>query len=140
LLRRETNDRAQVEVESADRLFSLQLPVGLYDLTRVQIGEGPFMSMADFSATFNVLSEKSIYVGTWTINVDTPRYGRMAVLSVTSSEEDQTEAAQELLNDLPGVRNDAPAVSLLAVTNEETRLYEVMPYPRYPRYFRRHWW
>lgn len=22
----------------------------------------------------------------------------------------------------------------------ESRLYEVMPYPRYPRYFRRHWW
>jgi hypothetical protein len=25
-------------------------------------------------------------------------------------------------------------------SESETRLYEVMPYPRYPRYFQRHYW
>ena len=25
-------------------------------------------------------------------------------------------------------------------TEMQARLYEVMPYPRVPRYFRRHWW
>jgi len=25
-------------------------------------------------------------------------------------------------------------------SHEQARLFEVMPYPNYPRYFRRHWW
>jgi hypothetical protein len=35
---------------------------------------------------------------------------------------------------------DRSATSLPYPSEAQARLFEVMPYPRVPRYFRRHWW
>lgn len=88
LANRYTKERFRVEVLSDNKLFILQLPAGEYELTRVQISEGPFMSMADFQSTFQVADDQVIYLGTWRFGVDSPRYGRMVVVSVVQEQED----------------------------------------------------
>jgi hypothetical protein len=132
--------RFQVEIKSHDQYFAVDLPPGKYRLTRVQISEGPFMSMTDLSMAFSVDAEAITYVGTWRFGVDSPRYGRMVVASVVT---DQAEAARvrDFLDDrYPTFDGRTMVEALPQPAQMEARLYEVMPYPRYPRYFRRHWW
>jgi hypothetical protein len=132
--------RFQVEIESADKYFTIDVPPGRYRLTRVQISEGPFRSMADLSMTFLVEAGAIMYVGTWRFGVESPRYGRMIHAAVIA---DQTEAirARDFLNDYYPTFDGRSIVEMLPQPAQmEARLYEVMPYPRYPRYFRRHWW
>jgi hypothetical protein len=132
--------RFQVEVKSNDRYFVVDLPPGVYRLNRVQIGEGPFMSMADLSMVFSVDGSAITHVGTWRFGVDSPRYGRNVVASM-SADQEETSRVRDFLNDqYPGLDESSMLVSLPQPTHVEARLYEVMPYPRYPRYFRRHWW
>lgn len=140
LVNRQTNERFNIDVQSDDKLFVLQLPAGEYELSRVQIGEGPFMSMADFSSIFEIGMDHVTYLGTWRFGVDTPRYGRMVVISTVHDEKDQAEAERQVVAKYPALEGH-PVAAVMPVPNQaESRLYEVMPYPRYPRYFRRHWW
>lgn len=140
LINRETNTRYSVEIESDDRRFVLPLPPGEYELSRVQISEGPFMSMADLSVEFSVDREAVTYLGTWRFGVDSPRYGRMVSLSVVQDEEDRAKAMESIRRQYPTLEGEKVVTLLPDPTELETRLYEVMPYPRYPRYFRRHLW
>lgn len=140
LLNRSRGERFAVSVESEDGVFAVTLPVGLYELARVQIREGPFLSMADLNATFQVGPDPILYVGTWRFGVESPRYGRMVLVSLVREQDDQGKTEQEILARYPSLAG-LPIASLLpAPASSESRLYEVMPYPRYPRYFRRHWW
>lgn len=132
--------RFQVEVKSRDQYFAVELPPGEYRLNRVQISEGPFMSMADLSMDFTVDAGSTTYVGTWRFGVDSPRYGRKVVTSIIADQE-ETARVRDFLNDQYPRFNESSMVERLPQPSQtEARLYEVMPYPRYPRYFRRHWW
>jgi hypothetical protein len=135
-----SHQRFQVEINSHDRYFVLNLPPGQYRLTRVLISEGPFMSMADLSMTFPVDATAMTYVGTWKIGVDSPRYGRMIVASLFADQVESAQARDFLHDQYPTLKGSSMVETLPQPTQIETRLYEVMPYPRYPRYFRRHWW
>jgi hypothetical protein len=42
----------QLQTDSPDQQFAMGLPPGRYRLTRVQISEGPFISMADLDMAF----------------------------------------------------------------------------------------
>ena len=139
LMNRQTLERFSVEVGSDDAMFVLQLPAGEYALTRVQISEGPFMSMADYASTFQVGAEPLTYVGTWRFGIDSPRYGRMIVISAVRDQQEQAQAQRTLFEQYPALDGEMVAAVLPTPTEVETRLYEVMPYPRYPTYFRRHW-
>ncbi len=140
LVNLKTHERFSVDVQSDDMVFMLQLPAGDYELSRVQISEGPFLSMADFSSTFEVGVDQITYLGTWRFGVDTPRYGRMVVISVVQDQEDRAEAERKIVAKYPALEGQPVATVLPVPSEAESRLYEVMPYPRYPRYFRRHWW
>ena len=120
-------------------MFVLQLPAGEYALTRVQISEGPFMSMADYASTFQVGAEPLTYVGTWRFGIDSPRYERMIVISAVRDQQEQAQAQRTLFEQYPALDGEMVTAVLPSPTEVETRLYEVMPYPRYPTYFRRHW-
>ena len=135
-----SHKRFQVEINSPDRYFAAHLPSGQYRLTRVQISEGPFMSMADVSITFPVDATVITYVGTWRFGVDSPRYGRMIVVSVVADQAGTVQAQDFLDGRYPKLKGSAMVEILPQPTEIKARLYEVMPYPRYPRYFRRHWW
>jgi len=69
--------RFQVEVKSRDQYFAVDLSPAEYRLNRVQISEGPFVSMDDVSMAFSVDAGAITYVGTWRFEVDSSRYGRM---------------------------------------------------------------
>lgn len=132
--------RFQVEIESPDQRFAVSLPPGRYQLTRVQIREGPFMSMADLSMALSVDAGAITYVGTWRFGVDSPRYGRMVTVSVVADQA-ETAGVRDFLDDQYPIFDKRSMVETLPQPSQmEARLYEVMPYPRYSRYFRRHWW
>ncbi len=136
----ESRERFKIDVQSEDKYFSLSLPPGHYELNRVQISEGPFLSMAQLSASFMVKPDVVTFLGTWRFGVDSPRYGRHVAVSIVHDVEDE-ERAQEFVRDAyPAVNARSLVAQLPEPSQEQARLYEVMPYPRYSRYFRRHWW
>ena len=139
VMNQQTLQRYSIEVQSDDKMFILQLPAGEYALTRVQISEGPFMSMAELASTFQVGSKPVTYVGTWRFGIDSPRYQRMMVISAVRDQQEQAQAQRTLFERYPALDGQMVVAVLPTPTEVETRLYEVMPYPRYPTYFRRHW-
>jgi hypothetical protein len=136
----QTHERFNVEVKSEDRHFVIALPSGEYRLNRVQISEGPFMSMAEVSAAFTVHTDGVTYVGTWRFGVDSPRYGRMLAFSMVMDSDDRSVAHAFLVKQYPGWKDASVTSVPPSPSAMEARLYEVMPYPRYPTYFRRHNW
>ncbi len=140
LINRVTQQRYQVMVESADRHFILDLPPGDYELSRVQISEGPFMSLADLHETFTVLPERVNYVGTWRFGIDIPKYGRKVLVSMIENDEARRKAERRLTDQYPKWADRSIITALPDPIVAESRLYEVAPYPRMTRYFRRHWW
>lgn len=140
LVRRATDERIRVDVESDDAHFLVKLPAGEYELTRVQINEGPFMAMADLQATFEVTAGGVTYLGTWRFGVDSPRYGRMIVVSAVDDQDDRVAATQETAARFPEQAGVPFNTVLLTPASLQFRLYEVASYPRVEPYFRRHWW
>lgn len=136
----ESQKRFRVDVQSADEYFSLSLPPGHYDLSRVQISEGPFLSMAQLSASFALKPDVMTFLGTWHFGVDSPKYGRQVVVSMTYNVQDQERARQFVKNTYPTFNARSPVMLVPEPAHEEARLFEVMPYPRILGYFRRHWW
>ncbi len=137
---RRTKERVTVEVESNDERFIVPLEPGDYELIRVQINEGPFLSMAQLGSVFSVGQDPVTYVGIWRFGVDSPKYGRMLSVSMINDEEDRTQALDTLASKDPSLDLRGVTTVLPNPTEQQARLYEVMPYPRVPRYFRRHWW
>lgn len=132
--------RFQVEIKSPDQYFAVDLPPGDYRLYRVQISEGPFMSMAHLIMDFSVVADAITYVGTWRFGVDSPRYGRKVIASMSADEEETVRVRDFLNARYSSVQKSSMVERFPQPSHVEARLYEVMPYPRYPRYFRRHWW
>ena len=137
---RQTKERFMVEVDSDNQRFILALGQGEYELTRVEINEGPFLSMAQLGPTFSIGEDPITYLGTWRFGVDSPKYGRMMSLAIVADEEDRAQAVETLALRDPSLDKNDIATALPDPPEVQTRLYEVMPYPRVPRYFRRHWW
>ena len=137
---RQTNERFMVDIQSDDERFILALGPGDYELIRVQINEGPFLSMAQLNSNFTIGDDPITYLGTWRFGVDSPKYGRMVSISMISDEEDRTRASQSIVLRYPSLDGAVVATVLPDPAEVQVRLFEVMPYPRVPRYFRRHWW
>lgn len=136
----ESQKRFKVDVKSADEYFSLSLPPGNYELSRVQISEGPFLSMAQLSAGFALKPDVMTFLGTWHFGVGSPKYGRQVIVSMIYDEQDQ-EVAQQFVKDMyPTFNARSPVILVPEPSHEEARLYEVMPYPHILGYFRRQWW
>lgn len=135
---KDSEQRFQVDIESPDQRFAVDLPAGKYRLIRVQISEGPFMSMADLDMTFSIEADVITHVGIWRFGVESPRYGRNVIVSMVPEER---AIARTFLNEQYPAFNEGSMVERLPQPSQaEARLYEVMPYPRISRYFRRHWW
>jgi hypothetical protein len=136
----ESEERFKVQVQSEDEYFSISLPPGHYRINRVQISEGPFLSMAQLTGSFVLKLDVMTFLGTWRFGVDSPKYGRQVMVSMIHDEQDQRRA-QQFVKDLYPTFDARPMMVLIPEpSHEEARLYEVMPYPRILGYFRRHWW
>jgi hypothetical protein len=132
--------RFQVEINAPDQYFAIDGPSGMYKVTRVQISEGPFLSMANLDVEFVVGEAAVNHVGTWRFGVESPRYGRKVLVSSIADQEERERVRLFLKEQYPKFDERTMEETLPQPSQMETRLYEVMPYPRYPRYFRRHWW
>jgi hypothetical protein len=137
---RATNEQFMVEVGADNERFVLALPPGDYELIRVQINEGPFLSIAQLAAGFSIGPDPITYLGTWRFGVDSPKYGRMVSLSIVHDEQDLADIVQTLALNDPSLDREVVTTVLPDPPQLQARLFEVMPYPRVPRYFRRHWW
>jgi len=140
LINTETQERFKVYVKSEDGYFSLSLPPGRYEMNRVQISEGPFLSMAQLTGSFVIEPDVVIFLGTWRFGVDSPKYGRRVIVSMIHDEQDQKRVRPFVKDSYPTFSTRPVVVLIPEPSHEETRLFEVMPYPLYSRYFRRHWW
>lgn len=139
LMNVQTKERYSVDVESDNTAFVLPIPAGRYELRRVQISEGPFLSMADYVARFDVFDEELTYLGTWRFGIDTPRQNRMMVFSAVHDQDEQDQVQQDLLIEHPDLNGTTVRTVLPSPNEIDAQLYEVMPYPRFQTYFRRHW-
>lgn len=137
---RRTQERFNIEIKSNDRQFAIALPAGEYLLNRVQINEGPFLSMADLAVTFSVGKGPVTYVGTWRFGVDSPRYGRMVAVSIVFGQEEKAGTLDFLNKQYPALARQPVEEMAPQPSTATARLFEVMSYPRVERYFRRHWW
>jgi hypothetical protein len=132
--------RYRIPVDGQDNRFAVFLPPGRYEMTRVKIHEGPFLSIAALASSFPVEDGPPIFVGTWRFGVESPRYGRMVSVSMVLDEQGRQQAENEIRDRYPAFAS-APIVRILPQPAEmQSRLYEVAPYPRISRYFRRHNW
>lgn len=140
LINQESGERFSVEIDSGPGTFSLSLASGSYQLSRVQISEGPFMSMAELTVKFPVEQEVVTYLGTWRFGVDSPQYGRMVALSIVDDKK-INEVLDPLVNERYSAQASQPRKTVMPTPSQsETRLYEVMSYPNDLPYFRRHLW
>jgi hypothetical protein len=135
-----TRERFNVEIKSKDRQFVIALPTGDYLLNRVQINEGPFMSMAELAITFSVGKGPVTYVGTWRFGVDSPRYGRMVAVSIVFEQKEKAGMLDFLHTQYPALARQPIEEMTPQPPQMVARLFEVMSYPRVEQYFRRHWW
>lgn len=133
LYHRDTHERIRIDFKTQQSLFILPLPEGQYELTRVQIAEGGFRSMAQLSSSFRVQNDRMTYVGTWTFEVAPPYYDRAITLTVSS---ELTNAVAEMQTKYPDHHEHLVQSALPIPATQETRLFEVVPYPRV-KYFRR---
>ena len=125
--------RFRIDVESDDSLFAISLPEGDYHLTRVQIREGGFRGMAEFTTAFHLDADTVNYLGTWTFAVGSPYYDRAIVMMVSSDMVKALAQANMIYQDL------APRTitnNLAQPAEDQARLFEVTPYPRV-RWFQR---
>ena len=129
-----------VEVGADNERFVLALPPGDYELIRIQITEGPFLSIAQLAFGFSIGPDPITYLGTWRFGVDSPKYGRMVSISMVNDEQDLADIVQTLALNDPSLDREVVTTVLPDPPQLQARLFEVMPYPRVPRYFRRHWW
>ena len=136
----ESEDSYKIYVKSGDEYFSLSLPPGHYKLNRVQISEGPFLSMAQLTGSFVLKPDVMTFLGTWRFGVDSPKYGRQVMVSIIHNEQDHLRAQQFVKDSYPTFDAKPMVILIPEPSQEQARLFEVMPYPNIPRYFRRHWW
>jgi hypothetical protein len=140
LAEQDAGTRYRITVGGNDTLFAVFLPPGRYDMTRVEINEGPFLSIAQPAVSVSLEGGPVIYGGIWRFGVDSPRYGRMVSMSMQMDEESRALFERKIQVDYPTLTS-APITTVLPLPTEfQTRLYEVAPYPRVPRYCRRRYW
>jgi len=96
--------------------------------------------MAQLTATFTVYNNSITYVGTWRFGIDSPKYGRMVTVSMVEDDDDRTRTVRFVKQTFPLMDQGTVTTVLPDPPGSQTRLFEVAPYPRYSRYFRRHWW
>ena len=123
----------RVPISEKTPRFVMKLSPGQYEVSRIQIGEGPFQSEAYLNLNFDVYADKTVYLGIWRMQVDSPKTVRMLQLDVLDERPDW-----DLLVALhPELDEKALAVSLPQPMANQTRLFAVAPAQPRAKYFYR---
>lgn len=86
LTNEETGARSRVNVNSGSGVFSVRLPAGRYAVDRLQFSEGPFRVESHVRLTFRVPEKKLAYLGSWHIELETPRTIRLVRIRILEGE------------------------------------------------------
>lgn len=128
----ETGERSRVNVNSQSGVFSVRLPVGRYVVDRMQFSEGPFRVESHVELTFHVPEKKLAYLGSWQIELETPRTIRGVRIRILEGE---AEFSKKFSTEL-GLDRTPIATVLPKPETFETRGFMVDGQPN-ARYFRR---
>jgi len=80
------------------------------------------------------------YVGDWRFGVDSPRYGRMVLVSMVDENATRRQVERTIREQYPALATTPLVTVIPSHAETEARLYEVSPYPRVQKYFQRHNW
>ena len=132
LTNQETGARSRVNVNTESGVFSARLHPGQYVVDRLQFSEGPFRVESHVQLTFDVPEKKLAYLGSWHIELETPRTVRGVKIRILEGEADfSKEFSAEL-----GLERTPIATVLPKPETFETRGFMVDGQPN-ARYFRR---
>ena len=132
LTNQETGVRSRVNVDAESGVFSVRLPAGRYVVDRVQFSEGPFRVESHVQLTFRVPEKKLTYLGSWQIELETPRTIRGVKIRILEGEADFSKKFSAELG-----LEATPIVTVLPEPETfETRGFMVDGQPN-ARYFRR---
>lgn len=132
LTNQETGARSRVNVNPESGVFSVRLPTGPYVVDRLQFSEGPFRVESHVQLTFQVPEKKLAYLGSWHIELETPRTIRGVTIRILEGEADFSKKFSAEL----GLER-TPIVTVLPKPETfETRGFMVDGQPN-ARYFRR---
>ena len=132
LTNEETGARSRVNVDTGSGVFSMRLPAGPYVVDRLQFSEGPFRVESHVQLTFHVPEKKLAYLGSWQIELETPRTIRGVRIRILEGEADFSEKFSAEL----GLDRTPIATVLPEPETFETRGFMVDGQPN-ARYFRR---
>lgn len=132
LTNKETGARSRVNVNTESGVFSLRLPAGRYAVDRLQFSEGPFRVESHVRLTFHVPEKKPTYLGSWQIELETPRTIRGVRIRILEGE---AELSKKFSAEL-GLARTPIATVLPKPETFETRGFMVDGQPN-ARYFRR---
>ncbi|MCY3954588.1 MAG: hypothetical protein OXF47_01175 [Nitrospira sp.] len=132
LTNQETGARSRVNVNTESGVFSARLRPGRYVVDRVQFSEGPFRVESHVELRFDVSEKKLAYLGSWHIELETPRTVRGVKIRILEGEADFSKRFSAEL----GLER-TPIVTVLPKPETfETRGFMVDGQPN-ARYFRR---
>lgn len=132
LTNEETGARSRVNVNSGSGVFSVRLPAGRYAVDRLQFSEGPFRVESHVRLTFRVPEKKLAYLGSWHIELETPRTVRLVRIRILEGE----AAFSKKFSAELGLDRTPIATVLPTPDTFETRGFMVDGQPNV-RYFRR---
>lgn len=132
LTNEETGARSRVNVNTESGVFSARLPAGRYVVDRLQFSEGPFRVESHVQLTFQVPGEKLAYLGSWQIELETPRTIRHVRIRILEGEAEFSKKFSAVL----GSKRTPIATVLPKPETFETRGFMVDGQPN-ARYFRR---
>ncbi len=128
-----TGEWTRVHMSGRANRFVTWLSPGGYELVRLQIGEGPFLSETYMNMRFDVHPEKTNYLGIWRIRIDAPKTVRMVQVDVLADAPDW-----DLMMSLHPELGEKPLVASLAQpVTIQNRLFAVAPLQPRAKYFYR---
>jgi hypothetical protein len=128
-----TGEWTRVPMTGKAERFVTRLSPGHYDLVRIQIGEGPFRSESQVNMSFDVLEDKTMYLGIWRLRVEAPKTERMLHWEVLAEAPDW-----DLVVALhPELGEKVLVVSPPTPTIHQMRLFAVAPSQPRAKYFYR---
>ena len=132
LTNEETGARSRVNVDTESGVFSTRLPVGRYVVDRLQFSEGPFRVESHVQLAFRVPEKKLAYLGSWQIELETPRTIRHVRIRILEGEAEFSKKFSAVLGS-----GRTPIETVLPKPETfETRGFMVDGQPN-ARYFRR---
>lgn len=128
-----TGEWTRVHMTGKAERFVTKLSPGHYKLFRMQVGEGPFRSESHVNMNFDVLADKTMYLGIWRLRIDAPKTVRMLQLDVVAEIPDW-----DLLVALhPELGENELVVSWPKPETNHNRLFAVAPSQPRAKYFYR---